>query len=100
MAWHGPVERIFQRQHQEILIGEDGHGAKTEGVKIALTCSKYRLLFALWAQCVISVESAVLFLQSNVLGLQNISGCCQLKFGFCNGFGMEIHQCESAAQET
>lgn len=53
--------------------------------------SQHRLLFALWTRHTVCVKFAVLFLQCRVSSLQNISGCCQLKFGFCNAFGQGLY---------
>lgn len=66
-------------------------GTKTRAEQVILTCSKHRPRFVSWAQHIVYVEFATLFLQCKVSGLQNISGCCQLKFGFCNAFGQGLY---------
>lgn len=45
----------------------------------------------MWAQHIVYIKFAMLFLQCKFSGLQNVSGCCQPKFGFCNAFGQCLY---------
>lgn len=90
----------FLEAASESLVREDGHGApkwheKPEDRKTSLhfkniDCS-LQSQTTYWAQHIVYVEFAMRFLWCNVSGLQNISGCCQLKFGFCNAFGQSLY---------
>lgn len=95
VAWYWDIAGIFQRQLQENLVIAGGLDApkwhETVGDKVLLMFSQHRLLFALCTQHTVCVNFAVLFLQCRVSSLQNISGCCQLKFVFCNAFGQGLY---------